>query len=134
MYKQYVIYRNMLNKLKRKSKQHYYKDIFEQYRHDTKKLWQNINTLIGRTENKRTILQTFKFGNTTTSNPQIIADEFCDYFTEVGPNLANQIPQSIHTATHYLNKNQPITSSFYITPTNPIEVQEILKKMKPKPV
>ena len=59
----------MLNKLNRKSKQHYYKFIFEQYKHDTKKLWQNINTLIGRTENKSTLLQTFKFGN-TTSDPQ----------------------------------------------------------------
>ena len=112
MYKQYVIYRNILNTLRRKSKQYYYKYIFEQYTHDTKKLWQNINTLIGRTENKRTILQTFKFGNATTSDPPKIADEFCDYFTEVGPSLANQIPQSIHTAKHYLNNKKRSQAHF----------------------
>ena len=36
----------------------------------------------------------FKINDQEISDPSVIADKFCIYFSNIGPNLADKIPQS----------------------------------------
>ena len=55
------------------TKLNYYYDIFKLYRHNAKKTWGIINTLIGRCNDKTTIYETFKINNSIITNHDTIA-------------------------------------------------------------
>ena len=47
---------------------------------------------------------------------KIIADKFNDYFTNIGPNLANKIPSLKGDVTVYIKSNYP--NSLFVTSTD----------------
>ena len=51
-YQSYIKYRNILNSLKRTTKQNYYGNLLTEYKYDIRKTWKILNTIIGRTNNK----------------------------------------------------------------------------------
>ena len=126
-------HRNLFNTLKRIMKQNYYRDLFDKYKYDIRKTWGIIRTIINKNNDKSNIADSFHINNKEINNPTDIANSFCDYFTNVGPQLSNQIPQSRHTYVQYLNK-QNITSnrSLYLAPTDSNEINRIIKLLKNK--
>ena len=60
--------------------------------------------------------------------PNLIADEFNDYFTKLGPQLANKIPVSNKKFYKYLPHNN-LNSAVFL-PTNEFEIANIIKKLK----
>ena len=48
----YKNYRRILQKVKRKTKMHYYRSRCKEFKNDTRKLWSIINTITGRTKKK----------------------------------------------------------------------------------
>ena len=79
---------------------------------------------------KTCISEIFEFNGEKTSNPQIIADGFCKYFSEVGQNFANAIPKPKKPYTSYLNHSNQ--NSFFMAPTDPDEVDKIISSLQPK--
>ena len=72
----------------------------------------------------------FSVNNTKVTNPKDISEGFCSYFTNVGRDLASQIPNPKKPYTTYLkhrNKN-----SIFFRPTDPFEIYKIVTKMKAK--
>ena len=69
----------------------------------------------------------FELNGTNIVNKQIIADEFNNFFVNVGPNLAKNIPPSIYDYMGHQNLN-----SMFINPVNEAEVIRIIKLCKPK--
>ena len=60
-----------------------------------------------------------------------IADKFNEYFTEIGPSLANEIDVSKWSPFNtYLTS--PCTSSFHFQYTNPCGILKIIQGLKPK--
>ena len=113
-YKKYIKFRNIYNILKRNAKSEYYAKLFEEYKNDVRKTFKVINKIIGKTNNKSTIAQTFKLNNKNLTNPQDIADQFCNFFTNIGPKYANDIPASTNTSDHYLKlKTYPNVNSIF---------------------
>ena len=114
-------------------KQNYYRDLFDKYKYDIRKTWGIIQTIINKNNDKSNIADSVRINNKEINNPADIANSFCDYFTNVGPQLSNQIPQSRHIYVQYLNK-QNITSSrsLYLTPTDSNEISRIIKLLKNK--
>ena len=54
----------------------------------------------------------FKIDDSLVSDPNIIANGFCSYFTNIGFNFAEKIPNSNNTAEYYYNRaNLPKTPS-----------------------
>lgn len=123
--------RNQFNKQKREAKQQYYKLLFNKYRHDIRKSWELMRTIIKKKNDKSNISESFKLDNKTINDPKDIASAFCDYFTNIGPNLSKQIPPPIKTSNQYMHNNPPINSLFMI-PTDINEISTIIKQMKPK--
>ena len=54
-----------------------------------------------------------------------MANAFNDFFTNVGPNLDNDIPKNPRSPSIYIQKNR-IPESFLIAPTTPNELCEII--------
>ena len=123
-------YRNNFNRLKRSSKKEYYAAKLKLYSSDLKKTWAILKTLIGKTNDKSTISEMFKIDGVEIKEPKIIANKFCEYFTGIGQKFASQIPSPQKHFSHHLRHNNP--SSFFMMPTNTMEVSELLKSLKPK--
>ena len=111
-------------------KQNYYNLILNNYRHDIRKTWGVIKSLIGRTNDKTGLSDTFKINNTSINDPQIIANEFCIFFTNVGINYANNIPASKYTFDKYMGNKS--TQNIYLAPTDPYEISRIINSFKRK--
>jgi hypothetical protein len=120
----------MYNKLKRLTKLNYYNDLFTKYKHNIRKTWGVINSLIGRTNNKGTISEIFKINDIAINDPIQISNEFCKFFTNVGKNYANKIPNSKYSSIHYmLNK---IDTNMYMAPTDNDEIVKYIELLKKK--
>jgi hypothetical protein len=132
-FKLFIKYRNMYNAIKRKAKQLYYTQIFDKYKYDIRNTWKTINSVTGRTNDKTSVSQIFKINERTTTSASIISDHFCDYFSKIGPQYANDIPASTHNHEHYLSQNVTKNrNTFFMTPTDPEEILKILKATKSK--
>ena len=132
-YKTYIKYRNLYNQIKRVAKQTYYAQQLAKYQHDIRQTWKIINNTMGKTNNKSDISQTFKDNNSNISDPHIIANKFCEYFTNIGLTYANNIPSSNHIPHFYLSKRkQRNPNSIFLSPTDANEIENILKTLKNK--
>ena len=87
----YREYRNVLNRIKRREKVSYYRDLCKKLMNNTKKLWEIVNHTVGKTNDKTCILDKLRVGNMTTENPVQISNELATYFANVGPKYANAI-------------------------------------------
>ena len=92
-YTKYKQYRYMFNRLKRITKQKYYFDLLNNYQHDTRKTWGVLKSLIGKQNDKSGITEFFKIGKENVTNPDKIANGFCEFFTEVGQTYTDKIPK-----------------------------------------
>ena len=118
------MYRNCLNRIKRTCKIQYFHGKCNQYKNNTKKLWELINKSIGKTSNKNCIIDKIKIGNVEHVEPVEIANDLCNYYSTIGARLANSIPPPRHDNQFYLKKITHNPKSLYLSPTT---MQEIIK-------
>ena len=85
---------------------------------------------MNKTTDKSSNIQTIKHKDTSWDTETGIANAFCDYFTNVGPSYAQNIPTSKKHCTQYMGNSNPNT--LFINPTDTQEILNIIKNMKPK--
>ena len=119
----YKKYKNCLSKIVNKAERYYYSQYFITNRNNPKQIWNKINTIIHNNKN----------GNIV---PNVIEDnkrceQFNDYFCNIGEKLASKSEKNCNTnnTSNYIHNNH--TNSLFITPTNPIEITNIVEKSKP---
>ena len=59
-----------------------------------------MREIIKKNHDKSGISDIFIIENIETSDPTLIANGFCDYFTQIGPDLSNNIPPSKQSYNH----------------------------------
>ena len=124
---QYKKYKNHLNKLMRLCERQHYKDLIEQNRQNTKKLWAVLKQVIGKTNNSQWSSQ-FNIGNTIESDTKVIADQFNKYFSNIGKSLDQNIPSTNISPLSYINKSN--CHSIYLREVTTTEVERIVRNMK----
>ena len=72
----------------------------------------------------------FELNGTNIVNKQTIADEFNNFFVNVGPNLVKNIPAVNNVASIYDYMGQQNLNSMFINPVNEAEVIRIIKLCK----
>jgi hypothetical protein len=85
-----------LNHIIKIAKKKYYEEQLINYKHNTKLLWKTLNEIMNRHKNNNMLPKEFN-GNSPgeiISNPYTIANKFNDYFVNVGPGIARNIPNS----------------------------------------
>ncbi len=126
----YIKYRNLYSKIKKVAKQAYYTECLKLSNGDIRKTWKTLNTLLGKTNDKTGIVDSFIINEQTVSDPKQIGDAFCDYFTNIGPKLAKNIPPSNRTKNPPQGKH--VEASIFLSPTDPNEVYYIISSLKSK--
>ncbi len=124
----YKIYKDKLNHSLRIAKRLYYERKLEYVKSNTKNTWKILNEVINKKKTTRKLPHEFKVNNQMIFNPKLIADRFCDYFTNVGPNLAKTIPKASSTFQSYLDSN--FINSLFFEPTTEQEISEIINLLR----
>ena len=122
-------YRNNLTQVIRSAKWSYYRQIFSNFRTNTKKIWQIINEIKGNSCNKNNP-KTLHYDNTEFSNPRDISEAFSKYFSNIAPHLDNKLPRSNRNFKDYLTGDFPNSMQFPIL--TPYDVQKVIQKLKNK--
>ena len=100
----YKNFKNLFEKIKTRSKNNYYSSLLIKYKNNTKKIWNIMKEITGKIN-----VKTNNFPKTLKTNEGLITDdnhkmakEFNKYFTNIGPNLAEKIPNVEQTFKDYL--------------------------------
>ncbi|RUA05525.1 MAG: hypothetical protein DSY43_04445 [Gammaproteobacteria bacterium] len=115
--------RNDVNNSIKRAKHRYFTKNLDANKKDPKKTWKFINELLNR-RCKSTIVSELKIGDQIVSSPADIAEEFNSHFTNIGLQLASEIPESVIDPLSYL---QPINKTFSF---KTVDDQVILKLLK----
>ena len=128
----YKNYKKTLDKLKRFSKYCYYHTKCIQYKNNSKKLWDLINKVIGKTSDKTNIISHITVDGIDIINEKDIANEFGKYFSTVGKTFASQIQTPKHDITHYIDKITRNPKSIYLYCTSEVEIEKLIKSLPNK--
>ena len=123
---EYKRYANMLTKLIKYSKKEYYNHQFHMHKDNLKSTWKVIGTLIKRKTKGQTIPNKLVRNNITYSNPKEIAEQFNEYFVNIGPTLASKIETINEDPTRLIQRP---SSSFFISPTTPAVVKDLFSTL-----
>lgn len=136
MYIKYTQYRNVYNRTKRYAKKTYFKVQLDNFKTDIRKTWSILRSAISRQNDKSNISDYFTVNGVNITNPKIIANEFCKYFSNIGPCLSENIGMADKSFEMYLKQQENPElrryRSFYLNPTDPYEVHKIINGLKPK--
>ena len=91
-----------------------------------KKTWKTINNILGRKKNALIQAQFKNSHEETISDPQLIANDFNDFFVNIGPNLASKINSTGKEYHEYLK--DPIQKSVSLSPVIDDEIVKIITK------
>jgi hypothetical protein len=125
----YGAYRNKLNKILKKAEQAYYRQKFDQLQSNLKQSWQTIKFILNKT-NSSPLADEFVIGSKTVNDSALIAQTFNEYFVNIGPTLANKIPDSSVSYMTFLKGN--FKDSFTLFETDISEVITVTKNLKSK--
>ena len=123
----YKRYKNKLTFLLRNAKKLYYERKIAYAKTNMKDTWK-IEVVNGKKSSKK-LPHFFKINGQDVSNPLEIANYFCDYFTNIGPNLANKITPSPRSHQSYLSGN--FVNSIFFEAVTETEVIAIVNSLRP---
>ena len=122
-------YRNKLTTLIRAVKKKFYAEKLEHHKHNSKQTWKVLNDILGR-RNKSKLPNSFYINDVLNSDPKIIANNFNNFFANLGLNLAQNIPPTNLNFHHYLNNVVPPINSLFFKPTDTQEIVSICNSLK----
>lgn len=126
----YKSYCQVFNKTLRAAKRHYYQERILAHQYDMAKTWATINDLMRRKQKVDRIGDEFRIGDRVIKNSTQIANEFNNYFTNIGAEISKIIPPVQESFKDYLGPTSD--TSFYLTPVNSNEVETTCRGMRGK--
>ena len=124
----YKNYKNKLNHSIRIAKRLYFENKLRNSTSNIKQTWQILNEVTNRKKSRNNFPSMFSCDNQDFSDPTAIANRFCEYFTNIGFNLAKEIPNSSRTACSYLNGN--FLNSLFLNSVSKEEIVEIVNSFR----
>ena len=123
---EYKQYKNKLNHLLRIAEKDYYRELLNQNKHNMRKTWKILNKIINK---KRTTSSQsrFKNGDKYVTNPHDVANNFNNYFSNIGTSLADKIGTQTGSPLDYMKGSFP--NSIFLNPTTEQEVSNVIKTL-----
>ena len=106
------MYQGYLNQCIRTAKKEYYVNEFTKYKNDIRKTWDTLKSIICKNKMKSEYPRNFIDRGQQIAGDKNIADKFNEYFTQIGPSLANSIDIS-NKATFDTYLKKPISIRIY---------------------
>ena len=110
------------------AKRLYYKKKLNEYISNATSAWKLLTDLINKKKIKCKLPSIFTSNEEEIFNPTHIANRFCEYFTNIGPNLAKSIPASDKSHRSFLNGG--FINSFFLQSASEQEVTEICSSFR----
>ena len=98
----YKTYKNKLTDFLRVAKRLYFQNQIELNKTNIKQTWKILNNAIGQNKKKLTYPLVDENGESITSTEKV-ANKFCKYFTNIGPNLADKITTASKSFQDFIN-------------------------------
>ena len=96
---------------------------------NSKAIWQGIHNIIySKKSNRINIPSSLLIEGNTITDPKDISEHFNNFFTSIGQDLQKNIVPTKKHFSDYLNA--PNTDTFYISPTTPKEISDLIKTLK----
>jgi hypothetical protein len=124
----YTSYRNYCNLLKcllRAAERNYYYKRLESFGSDAKSNWRIMNGLLGG--KKGVISEKFVVKGELTTDGNVIANEFGDFFQRIPIDICTQLP---HSDMQGLDHILRVQDSVFLTPCTPNEIYDIVLSLK----
>lgn len=124
----YKRYRNKLHHLLRKAERDHYHMLLEINKHNHVKTWKILKEVINNKKHSK-MSDKFLVNGSTTTDSNIIAEAFNNFYVNIGANLAKSIPDVNNCdPTSYIKSNN--IPSMFVNPTDAQEVTNIILDLK----
>ena len=128
----YKRYNSELKRTKRAAMKQYYNAKCTEHRDNTRKLWQTINQVIKKKNNKTEVIEALIIENIHVTSGSVIVNEFGKYYSTVGKKLAEGMPSPRRTVASYLKEVESNQKSIFLMPVTEVEIRKIIGKLLPK--
>ena len=125
----YKRYKNKLVNLLKVAKMRYYKNLFNSFKTNTKKLWQVINSITNK-GTKHNKVDNLIVKNKVLSNPSDISEAYNHFFVNAAKDLQDQLPKLETDFRKFMGPRNPI--SMDLAQVNLSEVTSIIHSLKSK--
>ena len=125
----YKAYRNKLKSIIRKSRIKYFHDKCTEFRQDSKRLWQLVNKMIGRENNKTHVIESIRSGNLLKYDPYSITNTFCEFFSTVGEKYAEKFKTTTEETQTYLDRIERSSKTLFLHPCIQNEVEALIRSL-----
>ena len=126
--KTYKIYRSRLNNLLRKAERDHFDGLLSLYKHNIKKTWHVINNIIGKHKKDRLVCNKFLINNKIVQDDKEIAENFNNYFINIGPSLTKHINTGSRNPTSFIINS--IKESIFLNNVEQNEVKNVIVTLK----
>ena len=125
----------VLKKTKHVAKRMYYILSCNEFKNNTKKLWQLMNRVIGKENDKSNVIECIKIDNIDNIRnyiPKQIANQFGKHYSTLGDKYAKKISNPQKNIETYLTKIRQNQKSLLFEPTNHHEGANLISKLPNK--
>jgi len=124
----YKTYKNKLTSIIRIAEKDYYYNKFDMAKGNIGKTWTIIKDLINLKNDRYQAVPELKVLSSVINNEQAISSAFNEYFVNIGPSLANKIPNVEGHVTDYIGGN--FQHSMIVNSTDATEIINITMQLK----
>ena len=128
----YKLYKKEPQRIIRKSKELFYSQQCIDFKNNTRKLWNIINSVVKKTSNRQCVIDQLKIGSVELTSGIDITNELGKYFSGIGKELAMNLSGSKISIDDYIDKIPIESGGLLLYPTNNIKVMKITQKLANK--
>ena len=128
----YLAYKRTLKKALVAAKRGFHQDKCLEFQRNTKKLWQLINKVSGKMNDKTSSIDYLSVNGIKEYTGEQIANTLARYFANVGETFANKVPKSSQSISNYLELLQKNSESLFFAPSSTEEIRKIIASLPAK--
>ena len=128
--RKYQKFRNTYNSLIRKAKHDSLEELILKNTNNSKKIWQGLNEFTNRVKIKEQLPSYFNINDTQTRGESKIADNFNQFYSQIGTTLMEQLPKPNNSHLSYLPDRQ--FPKLQLQEVKFIDLLQVVTELKPK--
>ena len=110
----------------------YYRNMCQEFRHNSTKLWKLINGIAGKIQNKNELIEHISVDNIHYEKGQEIANEFAKHFSGIGKKYATCISEPKLHYKDYLKCIPSSNQNIFLDATTPLEIGNLIRNLPNK--
>ena len=97
-----------------------------------KETWKLLNSIINKKKKTMQVGNEFENKSESITGDEHIANGFNNFFVNVGPSLADNIPATDTQLSQYLSASTNVKNSLFLNPVTEVDILQFVAKGKPK--